>query len=162
MALTFSKILGAPGATARLSDRPIELTLCLNAEERTRSRHRFTTLEGQEVFLRLPRGTVLQPGDVLEGENHSVLLAVQAQAESILIVQAATPFELLRAAYHLGNRHVPLELRPDSLRLTPDPVLQAMLEHRGLKVAAAVAPFFPEAGAYSHSHSHQHDHGDHS
>jgi urease accessory protein len=71
----------------------------------------------------------------------------------VLTVTSQKPVDLLRASYHLGNRHVPLEVSPNYLRLSPDPVLQAMLEQMGVQVQEEVVPFQPETGAYSHSHS---------
>ena len=125
-------------------------TLVLTAEERTKSRHRFETEEGETVFLRLPRGTVLRDRDMLRSDNGEYLILVKAKSEPVLTVTAATPLDLLRAAYHLGNRHVPLEIGTNYLRLSPDPVLQAMLEHLGVMVVEENAPFQPEVGAYGH------------
>ncbi|WP_299414568.1 urease accessory protein UreE [Acaryochloris sp. IP29b_bin.148] len=129
-----------------------DLTLALTAEERTRSRHKFQTAEGQTVFLQLSRGTILYNGDLLKSESDTVLRII-ARSEPVLTVQAATSLDLLRGAYHLGNRHVPLEITPTCLRLTPDPVLQKMLEQLGLDVTEDMHPFQPEAGAYGH-HNH--------
>ena len=131
------------------------LTLELTAEERTRSRYRLTAPTGQLVHLQLPRGTVLQDGDLLQTSSGEQLVQIVAKPEPVLTVTSSTALDLLRAAYHLGNRHVPLEVTASYLRLAPDPVLQAMLEHLGLHVVAEVAPFQPEAGAYgTHSHAH--------
>ena len=126
--------------------------LWLTAEERTRSRHRFETSDGQTIFLQLPRGTVLQDGDLLPASDHSTVVKIAAKPEPVLTVTASTPLELLKAAYHLGNRHVPLELTPSYLRLSPDPVLRDMLAHRGLQVTEEEQPFYPELGAYGHGH----------
>ena len=142
--------------TQRLSaavDVPVSFTLSLTAEERTRTRHRFETPDGQGLYLRLPRGTVLQNGDLLQSEGHDVVVRITAKPEPVLTVTSQAPIDLLRASYHLGNRHVPLEVAPDYLRLSPDPVLQAMLEQLGVKVKEEVVPFQPETGAYGHSHS---------
>ncbi|NJM95136.1 MAG: urease accessory protein UreE [Acaryochloridaceae cyanobacterium CSU_5_19] len=122
-------------------NHPADWTLSLSAEERTRSRHRFETREGQTVFLQLPRGTVLQDGDWLAAEATDLVLRIQAKPEAVLSIQAATPLDLLRAAYHLGNRHVPLEITPTCLRLAPDPVLRKMLEQLGLEVTEEIHPF---------------------
>lgn len=132
-------------------NQTISLLLALTAEERTRSRHRFATEDGQAVFLQLPRGTVLQDRDVLRSED-GVLVQVVAKPEPVLTVTANFPLQLLQAAYHLGNRHVPLEITANYLRLAPDPVLQDLLQHRGLAVRAEVCPFQPEAGAYGGHH----------
>ncbi len=145
-----------PTFTQRLTsppDRIIADTLSLTAEERQRSRHRFATTEGQEVYLNLPRGTSLRHGDILSSEAGDRLVQVIAQPEPVLTVTASQPLQLLQAAYHLGNRHVPLEITATYLRLAPDPVLQNLLEHRGLQVREELAPFQPESGAYGHSHA---------
>lgn len=133
-------------------DTPVSFTLLLTAEERTRTRHRFETSNGESVYLRLPRGTVLQDGDLLQSENGDQVIRIVAKPEPVLTVSAQKSVDLLRAAYHLGNRHVPLEVTPDYLRLSPDPVLQAMLEQLGVEVNEDVVPFQPEVGAYGHSH----------
>lgn len=143
-----------PILTQRLTQPVLDtaaLTLILTAEERTRSRHRFETAEGQPVFLQLPRGTILQNGDWLRSDQ-GVVVRVVAKPEPVLTVMADSPLALLQAAYHLGNRHVPLEITATHLRLTPDSVLQHLLEHRGLRVIAEIQPFQPETGAYGHAH----------
>jgi urease accessory protein len=131
---------------------PIHFTLSLTAEERTRSRHYFETDEGQEVYLRLPRGTVLRHGELLRSEDGNTIVQVIAKPEPVMTVTAPTPLDLLRAAYHLGNRHVALEVTETYLQLSPDPVLKTMLEQLNVQVAETIAPFEPEAGAYGHRH----------
>ncbi|WP_413173678.1 urease accessory protein UreE [Anabaena azotica] len=135
------------------ADFVVNLTLELTAEERTRSRHRFSLADGNEVFLRLPRGTVLHDGDILTDENESNFLKVVAKSEPVLTAVADTNL-LLRAAYHLGNRHVPVEITVNYLRLSPDPILQAMLIKLGLEVKEEILPFQPELGAYGTHHAH--------
>jgi len=125
--------------------------LFLTAEERTRSNHRFETLSGEPLFLRLPRGTVLQNGDILQSETGE-LVKVVAKPEPVLTVTADNPLKLMRAAYHLGNRHVALEVKEDYLRLSVDSVLQKMLEHLGVNLEEETVPFYPEVGAYGHHH----------
>jgi len=141
--------------TERLSevdvDITVSLTLSLTAFERTRTRHRFETPDGQSLFLRLPRGTVLHDGDLLQSEDN-VVLRITAKPEPVLTVTSQTNLDLLRASYHLGNRHVPLEVTATYLRLSPDPVLQTMLEQLGLQLTEEVVPFQPEIGAYGHNH----------
>ncbi len=128
-------------------------TLSLTAEERTRSRHWFETDDGLRVAVQLPRGSMLREGDLLRSQDSETLIRIQAKPEPVLTVTACDPLDLVRAAYHLGNRHVSLEITPTYLRLSPDSVLRDMLEHLGLTVTEAVAPFQPESGAYgSHSH----------
>ena len=137
--------------TQRLMADPdvvVSFTLALTAEERTKSRHRFEMEDGQALYLCLPRGTLLRDGDLLLAETDSSLVRVTAKPEPIFTITATTSLELLRAAYHLGNRHVPIEITETYLRISPDLVLQTMLEHMGMEVQEAVLPFQPEIGAY--------------
>ncbi len=141
--------------TQRLTTEPevsVSLTLPLTAEDRTRSRHHFETADGQLVYLQLPRGTVLRDGDWLQADDGAIVRVI-AKPEPVLTVTAQTPLALLQAAYHLGNRHVSLEIAPTYLRLSPDPVLRDLLLHRGLHVDEDIQPFHPESGAYG---QHQH------
>ena len=139
--------------------------LPLTAEERSRCRGRRRCAGGEEVLLQLPRGEPLLPGQWLCSDDpQAPWLQVQAAPEPLLRVRAGDGLALLQAAYHLGNRHVALEIHAAELRLLDDAVLAHLLEHRGLQVDRLMAPFRPEAGAYgghSHSHSngHSHSHG---
>ncbi|MBD2613657.1 urease accessory protein UreE [Nostoc punctiforme FACHB-252] len=136
-------------------DTVVSLTLALTAEERTRSRHRFETEDGKVVFLHLPRGTVLHDGDIVQDEASNNLMRITAKPELVMTAFAETPLLLLRAAYHLGNRHVPVEITPTYLRLCSDAVLRTMLEQLGLEVKEEILPFQPELGAYGqHHHAH--------
>ncbi len=135
---------------------PPPLELALTAEERTRSRFRFHAANGEPVELLLTRGTVLRDGDLLADADGVARVRVRARAEPVLTARAGDPFLLLRAAYHLGNRHVALEVGRGYLRLAPDPVLADMLRQLGLTVSIDTLPFQPEAGAYS-GHSHRHE-----
>ena len=163
------RIAGGAGlAPALLKRAP---TLDLDWDTRQKSRFGATDSAGRELAVLLPRGTVLRGGDVLVVDDGS-LVRVQAAPQAVLQVRHCSahgsPFDLLRAAYHLGNRHVPLELQPDLLQLEPDPVLADMLHRQHLIVSEAQAAFEPEAGAYGegaghshhhgHGHSHDHDH----
>jgi urease accessory protein len=142
------------------------LVLPLDADARTRLRGLRRSACGRELLLQLPRGEALAPGELLSDAGATLQVLVEAAPEPLLLVRAAEPMELLRAAYHLGNRHVALELRPGELRLLEDPVLADLLVHRGLVVERRQEPFLPEGGAYAtaHSHSHgdrqHHSHGD--
>ncbi|MBV6622268.1 MAG: urease accessory protein UreE [Rivularia sp. (in: Bacteria)] len=127
----------------------VNLTLSLTAEERTRSRHRFQASDKQMVCLRLPRGTILKDGDILEDETNNTLIQIIAKPEPVLTVTAQNQLDLIKAAYHLGNRHVQLQITADYLRLSPDSVLHKMLEKLGLIVKQEISPFHPETGAYT-------------
>lgn len=128
------------------------LQLALTAEERTRLRGRRQALSGEPVVLQLPRDQPLQPGEWLRPAEGPAWVEVVAAAEPLLEVHADDGLALLQAAYHLGNRHVPVEIGTAALRLLDDPVLAHLLEHRGLRLSRLAAPFHPEAGAYSHGH----------
>jgi len=142
----------------------------LDWDTRSKSRFDATDSNGRALAVFLPRGTVLRGGDMLVAQDGS-LLRVVAAPQPVLVVRAGprhgSPFDLLRAAYHLGNRHVPLELQADRLQLEPDHVLAALLRQMQLIVDEATAPFEPEAGAYAatghghtaHRHPHTHEHG---
>ncbi|MGB7439908.1 MAG: urease accessory protein UreE [Coleofasciculaceae cyanobacterium] len=144
--LTFTQRLGV-GVEAKVS-----FTLSLTAEERTRTRYRHQAPDGQDLYLRLARGIILKDGDLLQSETGDVVIRIAAKPELVLSVTSQEPIDLLRAAYHLGNRHVPLEITAGYLRLSPDPVLPKMLAQLGLQVKEEMVPFEPEIGAYGHSH----------
>ena len=135
---------------------PVTDQIALTSEERQRSLYRCQSQQGHPIRLNLKRGTILSNGDLLSSqadENGNVTyVLVISKPEPVLTVTAAHPLQLLKAAYHLGNRHVPLELTESYLRLAPDPVLRAMLEKMSVTVQEAIAPFHPETGAYHHHH----------
>jgi urease accessory protein len=124
----------------------------LTAEERFKSRFPFTTAAGQEVYVQLERGTVLHNGDHLQSADGELVVTIVSRPESLLAVSTDNPLQLLQAAYHLGNRHVALEMERHHLYLQDDPVLREMLEHRGLDVRVVDRAFDPEPGAYEHHH----------
>jgi urease accessory protein len=128
------------------------LVLSLTADDRTRSRHHFVTDDGTPIYLQLPRGTALQEGDLLSSMANDIFVKIAAKPEPVLTVTSEDSINLLRAAYHLGNRHVSLEITPNYLRLAPDSVLLGMLTQLGLQVVEQIAPFCPQGGAYSHHH----------
>ena len=144
------------GATAGV-DAPetVSLRLALTAEERSRLRGHRRSLCGRDLLLQLERGAPLQPGEWLAGEAGDPPVRVDAACEPLLRVRAADPLQLLQAAYHLGNRHVALELRPAELRLLWDPVLADLLARRGLLLERLEAPFLLESGAYADGHHHE-------
>jgi urease accessory protein len=137
-----------------LADGP--LVLALTAEERTRLRGQRQTRCGRKLLLQLPRGRALEPGEWLGATAEVPLVQVQAAPEALIQVRSPDPLALLQAAYHLGNRHVAMEIHCAELRLLDDPVLAHLLEHRGLQVGHLHAPFQPETGAYGHLSPHQH------
>jgi urease accessory protein len=145
---------GVSTEVKKLVDQKSLLTLALIAEDRTRSRHRFMTVEGEEINLQLQRGTVLREGDILADEQDQAIAIVIAKPEPVVTVTAKQPLEFLRAAYHLGNRHISLEITENYLRLSPDSVLEDMVLQMGLTITHETQPFQPESGAYHHHHDH--------
>ena len=144
-------------------------TVTLDWDTRQKSRFQAVDSQGRELGVFLPRGTAVRGGDVLVGEDGS-LVRVIAAPQTLLRITACTahgsPFDLVRAAYHLGNRHVQIELQPDHLKIEPDHVLADMLRAMHLIVNEVQESFEPEAGAYAagghghgHGHEHKHDHG---
>ncbi|MFM0043783.1 urease accessory protein UreE [Paraburkholderia sediminicola] len=131
-------------------------TLTLAFDERRKSRLAATLDNGEEVALLLPRGTVLRDGDVLVADDGG-LVRVVAAPETVLVVRAKDALTLTRAAYHLGNRHTPVEVGTDYLKLEYDPVLADMLKRIGASVDQVSMPFQPESGAYGGGHKHGHD-----
>ncbi|MBU9379511.1 urease accessory protein UreE [Burkholderia gladioli] len=131
-------------------------TLTLAYDARCRSRFAATLDSGEELAVVLPRGTVLADGDVLVADD-GALVRVVAAAEAVMRVRAPDALTFTRAAYHLGNRHTPVEIGLDTLKLEYDPVLADMLTRLGARVERVEAPFQPEAGAYGGGHRHGHD-----
>jgi urease accessory protein len=138
-------------------------TLELEWDIRQKSRFDATDSQGRHLGVFLPRGTVVRGGDVLVAEDGS-LIKVLAAPQPVLVITACSahgsPFDLTRAAYHLGNRHVPIELKPDHLKIEPDHVLADMLRAMHLTVRDAVDAFEPEGGAYA-AGGHPHGAADH-
>ncbi|WP_198262850.1 urease accessory protein UreE [sulfur-oxidizing endosymbiont of Gigantopelta aegis] len=131
--------------------------LKLPFELRQKSRLKVTLDDGRQAGLFLQRGEVLRGGDCLQAEDGSII-QIQADNETVSLVQCDNALLLARACYHLGNRHVPLQISSNSLSYLHDHVLDDMLKQLGLNVSTAQAPFEPESGAYGgHSHSHSHD-----
>jgi urease accessory protein len=140
-------------------------TVELDWDVRQKSRFDATDSTGRALGVFLARGSVLRGGDVLVAEDGS-LVRVVAAPQAVLRVTACPshggPTDLPRAAYHLGNRHVALEVRADHLQLEPDPVLADMLRSMHLIVHEVHAPFEPEGGAYASGHAHaHHEHAHH-
>ncbi len=158
-------------------------TIELDWDVRQKSRFDTTDSQGRQIGVFLARGTAVRGGDVLVAEDGSLVRVIAAPQPVLVITHCTehgTPFDLTRAAYHLGNRHVPIELKPDHLKIEPDHVLAAMLRSMHLIVREAEEAFEPEGGAYGahgakpvgpvlhpdayggsheHGHGHGHDHG---
>ncbi|CAN5785296.1 urease accessory protein UreE [soil metagenome] len=163
--LTINKLLPAGRGLAPVLMKRAA-TVELDWDVRQKSRFDAVDSKGRQLGVFLPRGVLVRGGDVLVAEDGS-LIAVTAAPQPVLVVRACadhgSPFDLVRAAYHLGNRHVPLELQRDHLKLEPDHVLAEMLRMMHLTVTEANEAFEPEGGAYSAEsmgggHGHGHDH----
>ena len=145
-------------------------TVELDWDVRQKSRFDATDSLGRQIGVFLPRGTAVRGGDVLVAEDGSLIRVIAAKQTVLRITHCrehGTPFDLTRAAYHLGNRHVPIELTPEHLQIVSDHVLAEMLRAMHLSVSEVQEPFEPEGGAYGghvpndgHGHHHHgHDHG---
>ena len=169
--LTINKLLPQGQGLARVLLQRAA-TVELDWDVRQKSRFAATDSQGRELAIFLPRGQAVRGGDVLVAEDGSMVRVIAAPHKVLKITACAehgTAFDLMRAAYHLGNRHVPIELQPDHLKIEPDHVLADMLRSMHMTVVEADLPFEPEGGAYGghvtndghshHHHSHTHDHG---
>ena len=167
--LTCSKLMPQGRGLARVLVQRAS-TITLDWDTRQKSRFDATDSQGRALGVFLPRGTVVRGGDVLVAEDGS-LVRVVAAPQAVLRITACSehgsPFDLTRAAYHLGNRHVPIELQADHLKIEPDHVLADMLRAMHMTVVPVSEAFEPESGAYgdhashaghAHGHSHGHDH----
>ena len=139
-------ITGYAGA----ADAP-QATLTLIFERHVKARQRLSLDQGQDVLLDLPRGQALQDGDKLRTDD-GLIVEVRAADESLSVARSTDPLMLARACYHLGNRHVALQIEVDTVSYLADHVLDAMVRQLGLTVESQHAPFRPETGAYGHHH----------
>ncbi len=144
--------------------QPHNAELRLPIDKRIKSRLRAQLEDGREVGLFLPRGLTLRNGDLLQSDD-GLVVRIEAAPEPVSTVRSSNALALARACYHLGNRHVPLQVEAGWVRYLHDHVLDTMVRGLGLEVTFEEAPFEPEAGAYQggshgHSHGHAHDHDD--
>ncbi len=160
-------ILQGQGLAAVLLKRAA--TVELGWDTRQKSRFSCTDSAGRELGVFLPRGTAVRGGDVLVAQDGSLIRVIAAPQAVLRITHCpdhGTPYDLIRAAYHLGNRHVPIELKPHHLKIEPDHVLADMLRAMHLIVNGVNESFEPENGAYAsggpshsgHSRGHMHEH----
>jgi urease accessory protein len=163
MLIVNKRLPGGQGLAPALVRRAA--TVEIDWDTRQKSRFEGTDSQGRRLGMFLPRGTQVRGGDVLVAEDGS-LVRVVAAPQNVLVIrpcaQHGSSFDLTRAAYHLGNRHVAIELQPDHLKIEPDHVLADMLRAMHLEVHETQAAFEPEGGAYgahgaSHAHGHRHD-----
>ena len=153
--LRFTEVVAAPASATAV--------LTLGFEDRRRSRMRIRIDDGREAALLLPRGTILHDGDTLRDPEAGELVTVRAADQTLSRVRAEDAVTLARAAYHLGNRHIPVQVGRGCLAYEHDHVLDDMVAELGLKVETCIAPFEPEARGYRHGdsnggHHHEHEH----
>ena len=148
--------------TRRLNEGTPTASVTMPIDSRIKSRLRVTLDDGRDAGLFLERGQLLRGGQLLGDDEGSIVVQVLAADESVSTMRTDDALALARACYHLGNRHVPLQIMPGELRYHHDHVLDDMLRQFGLTVTFGQLPFEPEAGAYaSESHGHHHAHHDH-
>lgn len=135
-------------------------SLTLDFDARHRRRFRLTTDQGDDVLLDLPQAIAMADGDGLQLEDGR-WLRVQAAREDLIEIRHGDSIQLMRLAWHLGNRHLPTEIQDSLLRIRPDHVIEDMLRGFGAILQKARVAFQPEGGAYGHGHQHEHHHGPH-
>jgi urease accessory protein len=135
-------------------------SLTLDFDARHRRRFRLTADQGDDILLDLPQAIAMADGDGLQLDDGR-WLKVQAAPEDLVEIRHEDPLELVRLAWHLGNRHLPTEIRDHVLLIRPDHVIEDMLRGFGAVLQTVQAAFQPEGGAYGHGHHHKHHHGPH-
>ncbi|WP_249691900.1 urease accessory protein UreE [Stappia sp. WLB 29] len=135
-------------------------SVVLDREDRHRRRAVLDCAGGTRVLLDLPRAVQLHHGDALRLEDGRIV-AILAAGEELVDIEAETADDLLRIAWHLGNRHLPTQLLPGALRIRRDHVIEDLVVRLGGKITPLVAPFDPEGGAYGHGTVEGHDHAHH-
>ena len=131
-------------------------SLTLPWAQRLKSRQRVCLDDGVEAGIFLDRGTVLRGGDCLTNDDGNVVVIVKAALEDVSTVICGDPLQLARICYHLGNRHVSLEISENRVQYLHDHVLDDMIRGQGLEVTVEQAAFEPETGAYGEGHGHHH------
>src|SRR4051812_40315225 len=161
------RVVNSEGSSARHVD-----SLILNSEQRRLQTGQFTGVNGTAIAAMLPEPVLLRNGDALELDDDSIVDVV-IEPEPLVEIRGNDLTHLARLAWHLGDRHVPIQVLSNRLRMRRDGTLEALLQNLGARVASIEAPFDPEGGAYTprtahdhHAHDHHaldHDHGhDHS
>jgi len=158
------RIVAVEHAASAVADDVVRL----DQDQRSRRRFVYTTSGGKPILLDMPRAVRLRDGDLLRLDD-GALVRVEAVAEPLLAIRAHSPAELVRIAWHLGNRHLPTQLVPGprggTIHIRYDHVIAEMVEGLGGHCEAVEAPFDPEGGAYEggggHHHHHDHHHHDH-
>ena len=143
---------------AEVVDATVALHLTLDLEGRRKRRHVVRTAEGEDVLIDLAEPPQLGDGDGLVLADGRVARVV-AEREPLTAVEAGAGCPLVKLAWHLGNRHLPVQFEGERLLIRRDHVIEAMLAGLGARLVHVTAPFEPEPGAYDHHHGHAHEHG---
>ena len=154
------KRAGEVRAAGHWNDADAVDCVTLDAHERHRRRVVLTGERGTRFLLDLPRAVALRDGDGLVLDDGSIV-RVTGQAEALVEIAAGSARELARLAWHIGNRHVDVQIVGERLRIRRDHVIEKMLRGLGAKLYVIEAPFDPEQGAYHDGHHHDHEHGGH-
>ncbi len=136
-------------------NQAVDYQLYLTSEERVKAKQKIkidTLNEASEEYIKfdLVRGSIMEEGDILTNDREDFFVEIKAKLEPVITVKSCDILTLLRVAYHLGNRHISLEINRDYLRFSPDHVLESMLVKLGINLDREIAPFYPESGAYKH------------
>lgn len=136
-------------------NQAVDCQLYLTSEERVKAKQKIkidTVKDINEEYIKLDlvRGSILQEGDILTNDKEDFFVEIKAKSEPVITVTSPDILTLLKVAYHLGNRHISLEINTDYLRFSPDHVLESMLVKLGVSLEREIAPFYPESGAYKH------------
>jgi len=161
------RVIGA----GRRDSAPCIDSVILSGDQRRVQTARLTGVNGTPIGLMLPEAVLLRMGDALELDDGS-LVDVVVEPEALVEIRAGDLTHLARMAWHLGDRHVPVQVLANRLRIRRDAALETMLGKLGARLTAIDAPFDPEGGAYAaqgthghrdHAHDHpaQHEHGHH-
>lgn len=152
-------MLRAEKIVRRLAVKPEHVidSVALDHQGRHKRRVMLAGKGGTNFLLDLDKTTVLEHGDAFMLEDGRLVL-IEAVPEQLIEVTTANPLRLLRAAWHVGNRHAPAEITADAIYISDDHVLAEMLRGQGCAIRRVERPFHPERGAYDHGHAH-HDHG---
>ncbi|GAC1335625.1 MAG: hypothetical protein NVSMB26_20590 [Beijerinckiaceae bacterium] len=151
-------MIRATAVVRKLAVKPecIGDSVTLDHEHRHRRRIRLTSDRNLEFLLDLDKASALDDGDALKLEDGTLIL-VKAALQRLLEIRAENPLRLLRAAWHIGNRHTPAEITADAIYIEEDHVLAEMVRGQGCSATSVTRPFRPEGGAYDDSHHHHHD-----
>ena len=126
------------------------IKLTLSSDERRTLRGKRVSDCNQEIILQLPRNGKLKDGDILSTNNSNFYVEIIAKTEDLIEISSNSKIEIIKTAYHLGNRHVELEINKDSILTKKDYVIENMLKNFNVEVKNTIKKFSPETGAHNH------------